>query len=477
MDRRKQKLLLALGYEAISDTIYKKGMDMEVISDQESFDDMRVRLSKKHHVVITDDGVVIEFVHNKSMDENAPSYYWRSSLPILRSYHTDPKFTAFFGILDVLSTIPKKDMVEDEKPAEEPKKEPKEEMEVEYDLETEQQYYAAEWIKDIPTPVLYRMTVAGKRVYYEMDVDGYPIIYDGATNNIANGYCDTSGALEKWKNEMRLKGKDPDEYANYRADLGTIMHYLFGLYLTGVNIKLIPTWIRKVVKEAKLRIDRYRMERILVDNIDELIEDLISFAIFCKERHVKPVLIEKMLRSSRLKVASSVDAVVEMDSEPEMVEIEVETGEFYKTGAKKGQPKTEKKKIKRCRRIFAILDFKSNRKGNFYDEYAFQLELYRRMIMENYGKILEIEEIYNFAPGDPTAKTSQYKLKRQTDNPILNMATVVYLQGKYKFEKTNYTVTSRIGSLDIESDFELNNLIRKESLRDYIYRIMSERIG
>lgn len=477
MDRRKQKLLLALGYEAISDTIYKKGMDMEVISDQESFDDMRVRLSKKHHVVITDDGVVIEFVHNKSMDENAPSYYWRSSLPILRSYHTDPKFTAFFGILDVLSTIPKKDMDEEEKSVEEPKKEPKEEMEVEYDLETEQQYYAAEWIKDIPTPVLYRMTVAGKRVYYEMDVDGYPIIYDGVTNNIANGYCDTSGALEKWKNEMRLKGKDPDEYANYRADLGTIMHYLFGLYLTGVNIKLIPTWIRKVVKEAKLRIDKYRMERILVDNIDELIEDLISFAIFCKERHVKPVLIEKMLRSSRLKVASSVDAVVEMDSEPETVEIEVETGEFYKTGAKKGQPKTEKKKIKRCRRIFAILDFKSNRKGNFYDEYAFQLELYRRMILENYGKILEIEEIYNFAPGDPTAKTSQYKLKRQTDNPILNMATVVYLQGKYKFEKTNYTVTSRIGSLDIESDFELNNLIRKESLRDYIYRIMSERIG
>ena len=472
MDRRKQKLLLALGYEAISDTIYKKGMDMEVISDQESFDDMRVRLSKKHHVVITDDGVVIEFVHNKSIDENAPSYYWRSSLPILRSYHTDPKFTAFFGILDVLSTIPKKDMDEEEKSVEEPKKEPKEEMEVEYDLETEQQYYAAEWIKDIPTPVLYRMTVAGKRVYY-----GYTMIYDGATNNIANGYCDTSGALEKWKNEMRLKGKDPDEYANYRADLGTIMHYLFGLYLTGVNIKLIPTWIRKVVKEAKLRIDKYRMERILVDNMDELIEDLISFAIFCKERHVKPVLIEKMLRSRRLKVASSVDAVVEMDSEPETVEIEVETGEFYKTGAKKGQPKTEKKKIKRCRRIFAILDFKSNRKGNFYDEYAFQLELYRRMILENYGKILEIEEIYNFAPGDPTAKTSQYKLKRQTDNPILNMATVVYLQGKYKFEKTNYTVTSRVGSLDIEGEFDVNKLIRKEPLRDYIYRVMNERRG
>lgn len=468
MDRRKQKLLLVLGYEAISDTIYRKGSVMEVISDQESIEDMISRLENRHHINITmvsDSRIDLEDRSGLIMNMLSA---WRSSLPILRSYHTDPKFTAFFGILDVLSTIPKKDMVEDEKPAEEPKKEPKEEMEVEYDLETEQQYYAAEWIKDIPTPILYRMTVAGKRVYYEMGADGYPIIYDGATNNIANGYCDTSGALEKWKNEMRLKGKDPDEYANYRADLGTIMHYLFGLYLTGVNIKLIPTWIRKVVKEAKLRIDKYRMERILVDNIDELIDDLISFAIFCKERHVKPVLIEKMLRSSRLKVASSVDAVVEMDSEPETVEIEVETGEFYKT---------EKKKIKRCRRIFAILDFKSNRKGNFYDEYAFQLELYRRMILENYGKILEIEEIYNFAPGDPTAKTSQYKLKRQTDNPILNMATVVYLQGKYKFEKTNYTVTSRVGSLDIEGEFDVNKLIRKEPLRDYIYRVMNERRG
>ena len=153
MDRRKQRLLLALGYEAISDMIYNNGTIMEVISDQESFDDMRIRLSKRHHMVITDDGVVIKANPDKGMDEYAPSYYWRSSLPILRAYHTDPKFTAFFGILDVLSTVPKEDIYEEEKPVDEPKKEPDEEIEIEYDLETEQQYYAGEWIKDIPTPV------------------------------------------------------------------------------------------------------------------------------------------------------------------------------------------------------------------------------------------------------------------------------------------------------------------------------------
>ncbi len=54
------------------------------------------------------------------------------------------------------------------------------------------------------------------------------------------------------------------------------------------------------------------------------------------------------LRSSRLKVASSVDAVVEMDSEPEMVEIEVDDRRVLcKVEPRKVSLSTEKKKIKR----------------------------------------------------------------------------------------------------------------------------------
>lgn len=349
----------------------------------------------------------------------------------------------------------------------------KEEVEEEYILETEQQYYAAEWIKSVQTPVLYRLTVNGKRVYFEMGPDGDPILYDGATNNIANGFVDPSGALENWKVKMRLEGKDPDQYANYRADFGTIMHYMFGLYLTGTRIRLLPSWIRKTVESAKLRISKTNMEMILRNNVDELIEDIMSFAIFCKERNVKPVLIEKMLRSARLRIASSVDAVVEMDSEPETYTVEMETGETYKTGPKKGQPKVEKKTIKRTRRIFAILDFKSGK--NFYDEYALQLELHRRFIGENYGNVLRIEEIYNFAPGDISAKISKYKLKRQTDNPILDMATIVYLQGKKRFLKTNYTVKTRRGEISINDDMDMDSIFVAERLEDYIKRIMAER--
>lgn len=359
--------------------------------------------------------------------------------------------------------------------AKEERKEDSPKEETEYILETEQQYYAAEWIKEFPTPILYRMTVDGKRVYFEMGPEGYPIIYDGATNNIANGYCDQSGALEKWKAKMRLEGKDPDAYANYRADFGTIMHYLFGLFLTGIKFRLIPSFVRDLVMKSDIRVPKSRKEEICANNMNELLDDLLSFAIFCKKRNVRPVLIEKMLRSSRLKVASSVDAVVEMDSEPTVYEVEMETDEVYKSGPRKGERKKVTKKIKQIKRIFAILDFKSGK--NFYDEYAFQLELYRRMIHENYGKTLEISEMYNFAPGEPSAKTTKYKLKKQTDNPILDMATVVYLQGKKKFEKTNYTITTRITDISLDGDLDIESVTRTESLSDYIYRIMQERLG
>lgn len=461
MDERKKQLLLEFGYEPMSDMIYKKGMVMEVLSDEETVEEMCTRLCKRH----------------KTTGVPAPKQAgspWRPSLPIHESYHVEPKIAAFFGVLDMLESSKDNLSKEEEKPVEEPKTTNGDKDDIEYDLETEQQYYAAEWIKNYQTPIIYRMTVSGKRVYFEMGENGRPILYDGVTNNIANGYCDTSGALEKWKSDMRLKGKDPDAFASLRADFGTCMHYMFGLYLTGVEIQQRSSWYRKMIKDSDLRISKYNKEIIMSDMIDELMEDVLSFAIFCRERNVKPVLIEKMLRSRRLKIASSVDAVVEMDSDPEVIETEVGTGEFYKTGERKGQEKMRKEKIKRCRRIFAVLDFKSNRKGNFYDDYAFQLEFYRRVIRENYGNVLEIEKIYNFAPCDPTSKTSKYKLKDQTDNPILDMATVVFLQGKKKFEKAGYKVVTRCGKLTLGEDFDVEKMMRVEKLEDYITRVMEE---
>ena len=95
MDRRKQNILIVLGYEAISDTIYRKGSVMEVISDQESIEDMISRLENRHHINITmvsDSKVALEDRSGLIMNMLSA---WRSSLPILRSYHTDPKFTAY----------------------------------------------------------------------------------------------------------------------------------------------------------------------------------------------------------------------------------------------------------------------------------------------------------------------------------------------------------------------------------------------
>lgn len=465
MDKRKQSLLLDLDYTAMegSDIIYVNGMFMEIISDDEPYEELIRRL---------------EFRHGKIKEDEDR---WRSALPIPVSYLENTGISSLFGFLDIYTLTCGSEPILGESALDEPagastgtiEGEDAKGKNVEYDLETEQQYYAAEWVKAIPTPVIYRMTVSGKRVYFELDEGGYPILYDGITHNIENGYKDPYDALGRWKLEERMKGHDPDAYASLRADFGTIMHYMFGLYLTGVEIKQIPSWYRKTIKDAKLRISNKNMETILEENIEEMMEDVLSFAIFCKDRNVKPVLIEKVLRSKKLRIASSIDAVVEMDSEPEKYEVEVETGEFYKTGDRKGEPKMKKTTVTRVRRIFAILDFKSNRKGNFYDDYAFQLEFYRRVIKENYGNALEIEELYNFAPGDPLSKT-RYKLKRQTDNPILDMATLVYLQGKKKFLKSSHTIVSRTGKVKLGTDMDVDSMIRKEELRDYIYRVMNE---
>ena len=70
MDRRKQRLLLDLGYKAISDTVYSYETIMEVISDQEPFDEMKVRLSERHNVIIAVDGEVEWSALGKIADEH-----------------------------------------------------------------------------------------------------------------------------------------------------------------------------------------------------------------------------------------------------------------------------------------------------------------------------------------------------------------------------------------------------------------------
>lgn len=364
--------------------------------------------------------------------------------------------------------------------------------------------FLAERLKGVALPLIRRITVNGDRYYYEVK-DGRVLVHSSATTLISDGYVDRSNALTDWVTEQRLLGKDPSFESKKAADLGTMMHYLYGLYLKGQPIHLRPSYIRDIIRTSDLRIDGYMMDLLLSDEktVNILIEDMLCLAKFVKDYNVKPLAIEKVLRIENLLkkvspelyesikeslkeddadielgVASPLDFLCEM----EFVEkVRGFHGETYKTKSGEhsaGDPKETVKEV--TRKVIAIVDFKSGgfkRSGNFYAEHAFQLELYRMMVEENFKEVFSKEEIdgiklYNFMPKS-ISKTSAYYLKDQTNNPeVRRKAKVVFAQGIINHAKKSRKVRYFTGVLDSKAEgINLDDFVRETDLMKELERI------
>lgn len=309
-------------------------------------------------------------------------------------------------------------------------------------------FYLAPELKAIDTPVFRRLSLDGNRYYYRVMDDGNVRIYASATNLIADGYAEKKDSLNEWKQMMKMLGKNPEEVSQYEADKGTIMHFLYGLYLTGRDMYLRRSYIVKTVLESDLKISKQNMDRFShsLDDIDDMINRLKKFAKFCSDYKVKVLAIEKILSCEEYEVASPIDAIVEMS---QWETVEGYFGAVYQraTGEhKKGDPKKETKKVER--RINAILDFKS---GGIYPSYALQLHLYRLMVKEWYGKVLDIEKIYNFSPKSESSKG--YTLRDQTDCSELRKADVVYKQGMINHQNKDKKFRTYKGVLNIGKEY------------------------
>lgn len=312
-----------------------------------------------------------------------------------------------------------------------------------------------------PKSFIYRISVNGKRYYYEME-KGRPVIYASGTTLISDGYPEKTNAMEQWRVKMRVEGKDPDAYANYRAGYGTLMHILYGNFLMGKRIPLsnLASYITGL-KDTKLPTEL--VNRLIENNLEELKKDVLAFAQFVKDYNVRPLSIEMMIRSKKYKVATAIDLVCELDTVEEGFFGEVYKTSNSKTGIKKGDPK----KSKRTRRAIALVDFKSGKKG-FFDKHALQLLLNKKMIQENYPD-LKIEGIFNFAPKDWRG-TPNYSLKDQTENPVLNELEEVFNLGKKRHLKKNKLVKIYSGSLSIDEieNFDFSKNYSTMELEDYI---------
>ncbi len=364
--------------------------------------------------------------------------------------------------------------------------------------------YLAERLQAVPLPLIRRITVNGDRYYYEVK-DGKVSVYSSATTLIEDGYVDRSKALTDWVTEQRLLGKDPSFESKKSADLGTMMHYLYGLYLKGQQIHLRPSYIRDLIRTSDLRIDEYMMNLLLSDEktVNILIEDMLCLAKFVKDYNVKPLAIEKVLRIENLLrkvspelyesikeslqedgsdvelgVASPLDFLCEMEFTEKVKGFH---GEVYKTKSGEhnaGDPKETIKEV--TRKVIAIVDFKSGgfkRSGNFYPEHGFQLELYRLMVEENFGEVFSREELdgiklYNFMP-KAISKTSAYYLKDQTGNPeVRRKAKVVFAQGIINHAKKSRKVRYFTGMLDYKSEgINMEDFVKEADLVKELERI------
>lgn len=329
---------------------------------------------------------------------------------------------------------------------------------MDYQLEKKQYDFLAKEFKK-PLSTIYRVGVNGRRYYYEI-IEGTPVIYASGTTIISDGYPDPTNAMEQWRVKMRVEGRDPDAYANYRATYGTIMHILFGDFLMGKKIPLAK--LGHYIKNLKdTKISKPRIEELVNNNLDEFKKDMLAFAQFVKDYNVKPMAIEMMIRSKKYKAATAIDLVCKMD-----IDVIGDFGVVYKTSNKaKGYVAGDVRLTKGKKTITALVDFKSGKKG-FYDKHALQLLLNKQMMLENYPEV-EIEGIFNFSP-KAWKGTPSYNLKDQSDNPVLNELEEVLNLGMKRHLKKNKNVKIFSGTLDMNQEFDYSKNYVVQDLHDYI---------
>jgi hypothetical protein len=193
---------------------------------------------------------------------------------------------------------------------------------------------------------------------------------------------------------------------------------------------------------------------------DELKRDVLAFAQFMIDCNVKPLAIEICLYHPTDGYAGAIDIVCELDIEEKGF-----FGEVYASGANKGNPK----ETKQVRRVRAIVDIKSGRKG-FYESHEIQLQAYKEMWNIHFpaeeGFIDDIK-LYNWSPKEWRSAPS-YNLKDQTESRNAKKLPYLVSLAKIEDDKRTNMVTLINGSIDLVkglgdniSEMTFNELIKK----------------
>lgn len=298
---------------------------------------------------------------------------------------------------------------------------------------------------------LYRMDSSGLRWYYTLNEDNEPTFFISVTSKnqlvIPKGY-----GFHQWlKNNS---AEESDYIRDSRSAYGTMMHIEFGRLL--LNRRYDFENLREMVFNTAQIEGFYELRN---EWHSELVKDMLAFGTFLQENRVKPLAIELMLKSEKHGYAGGIDLVCEMD-----VEVKGFHGEVYKSGKRKGEPK----ETKEIQRKICIVDYKSSKKGNYYEEHEVQLEDYREMWNENFPE-MQAEMIFNYSGNDWRTSPS-YKLFDQTGKTSRKKAELYIQMYKLKREEDNLSpkdVLSVGGIMDLEGN--ISDCYKIQSATDFVH--------
>lgn len=287
----------------------------------------------------------------------------------------------------------------------------------------------------VPNFRLYQLNTRGTRYYYTLDDEGVPTFYPSVTT-ILHEVSPRNPFLEKWRAEMGLE--KAEAYTQERANYGTFMHGQIEKLLVARSYDL-----DNLKAELAKYVEREQLPLSFVNYAEDLKKDILAFAQFVIDYDILPLCIEQSLYSKK-GYAGMIDLVCNMRVYTK--------DEEAKAREKKGEKWTDKDEEKYTKRIIAMVDFKSGRKG-FYESHVFQLYLYKDMWEEHYPDI-PIEGVFNWSPKD-WRKSPSYNFECQTDAQNPEIAKLLLEQ--YKLRKTetkSFTLVSGVINL---SDGVSNN--------------------
>lgn len=304
--------------------------------------------------------------------------------------------------------------------------------------EVKAEFFNEDALQEQPEPV-YRLDSSGHRYYYTFDENGEPQFYVSVTTLIKQT-LPTLPQLIKWIADMGYE--ESQRYAQERAAYGTFMHGQFAELLIARSYNL-----NGLKERLKMYIESEQLPSNFINYADDFKKDILAFAQFMKDTDLRPLAIELVLTNPQDGYAGAIDLCAEITIEEKGF-----YGETYKTGANAGKPK----ETKRQRRIRAIIDFKSGRKG-FFPEHEVQLLAYKTMWNMHFEQY-PVERVYNFSPKEWRGTTPTYNFKDQTDSKNAQKLPYLVELARIEDEKRDNTVVSCSGIIDLDKPDFANNI-------------------